>query len=124
MAGSLDADGDHKRKRQRPSSIPENAGLRSSENKDGKQARVQVREIFGLWEQVHGGLGESVRMDALNTKEVLKTLQNFKHDIPGKLALAACWKGITEKVGSTVPFPVSSADLGFLFTPAHATLNC
>jgi hypothetical protein len=98
MTSSIDGDRDPKRKRPRLSSIPDAANVSCSEAKDGKQARMEVREVLKLWEQVHGGLGESARVEAENPREVLKSVQNFKHGCPGKFALAACWKGIIERV--------------------------
>jgi hypothetical protein len=101
MASSIDGDEDPKRKRPRLSSIPDAANVSRSETKDDKQARIEVREVLKVWEQIHGRLGENARVDAENAREVFKSVQTFKHGRPGNFALAACWKGIIERVRSS-----------------------
>lgn len=52
--------------------------------------------MFKLWEGLHGTL--SGRKPKLGAQDALQQLKALRRGQAGSLALAACWKGVTDKV--------------------------
>ena len=96
------------RKRARRDDTNENVGY--VDPNIWKNAREQVGEVFNLWEDVHGKLGQQpVEMseDEMNCR-----LAKLSRGDAGMLALAACWTGFSSKVRPTRI--VSTSDMPLL----------